>query len=138
MAVAVFDADVLIAYLGRHDAQHERALERVRAALKPGVRRLVSAVNYSEVLIGPLRAGGPSAADTVDEMLVRFAIETIAVDMDLARRAAAVRARTSLKLPDAYAVATAIQAQKRGDDDVRLESFDEQVVRAYANLQGGT
>ena len=40
-------------------------------------------------------------------------IETIQVDMDLARRAAAVRARTRLKLPDAYALATAIHAEKR-------------------------
>jgi hypothetical protein len=35
-------------------------------------------------------------------MLVRFNIKTILVDMDFARRAAAVRARTRLKLPDAY------------------------------------
>ena len=58
MAVVVFDADVLIAYLNRDDAQHAPAVERVRAALEPGARRLVSAVNYTEVLIGPLRARG--------------------------------------------------------------------------------
>ena len=134
MAVAVFDADVLIAYLGRDDPQHAEAVERVRLALEPGTRRLVSAVNYTEVLIGPLRAAGPAGAEQVDAMFVRFGIETIQVDMALAQRAAAVRARTALKLPDAYALATAIHAEKRGWEDVRLESFDQKVVKAYEKL----
>ena len=134
MAVAVFDADVLIAFLAGEDAHHSEAVERVREALEPGTRRLVSAVNYTEVLIGPLRAGRPTEAEKVDAMLAALAIETIVVDMPLAKRAAAVRARTNLKLPDAYAVATAIHAEHRGWDDVRLESFDEAVVKAYSDL----
>ena len=134
MAVVVFDADVLIAYLSRDDANHAEAVERMRAALEPGTRRLVSAVNYSEVLIGPLQKAGAAGADTVDAMLVRFGIETIQVDMALARRAAAVRARTRLKLPDAYALATAIHAEQHGHADVRLETFDEKVVKAFRAL----
>jgi predicted nucleic acid-binding protein len=134
VAVAVFDADVLIAYLGREDANHTQAVERMRRALEPATRRLVSAVNYTEVLIGPLRHAGPAGAEIVDAMLVRFAIETIQVDLALARRAAAVRVRTGLKLPDAYALATAIHAERLGHDDVRLESFDAKVVKAYAAL----
>jgi predicted nucleic acid-binding protein len=135
VAVVVFDADVLIAYLGREDVHHSQAVERVRRALESGTRRLVSAVNYTEILIGPLEAAGAAGAETVDAMFVRFGIETIQVDMGLARRAAAVRARTKLKLPDAYALATAIHAEKRGHDDVRLESFDKQVVQAYLDLR---
>lgn len=134
MAVAVFDADVLIAYLGREDANHAEAVERMRSALEPGTRRMISAVNYTEVLIGPLRHAGTAGADTVDAMLVRFGIETIPVDLPLARRAAAVRVRTRLKLPDVYALATAIHAEQRGHSDVRLESFDAKVVNAYAAL----
>ena len=134
MAVVVFDADVLIAYLGRDDAQHAEAIERVRHALEPGTRRLVSAVNYSEVLIGPLQKAGAAGAELVDAMFVRFGIETIQVDMALARRAAAVRARTKLKLPNAYALATAIHAEHRGHDDVRLEAFDQKVAKAYSDL----
>jgi predicted nucleic acid-binding protein len=135
VAVAVFDADVLIAYLGREDANHAEAVARMRRALEPGMRRMISAVNYTEVLIGPLRHAGPAGADTVDAMLVRFGIETIQVDLALARRAAAVRVRTRLKLPDAYALATAIHAEKHGHDGVRLESFDEKVVTAYEALR---
>jgi len=136
VAVVVFDADVLIAYLGRDDANHIEAVERMRSALAPGTRRLVSAVNYSEVLIGPLQSVGAAGAETVDAMLVRFGIETIKVDMALARRAAAVRARTRLKLPDAYALATAIHAEKHGHADVRLESFDETALRAHLVSHG--
>lgn len=134
MAVVVFDADVLIAYLSRDDAHHAEAIDRVRRALEPGTRRLVSAVNYTEILVGPLETAGPEVAETVDAMFVRFGIETIPVDMDLARRAAAVRIRTKLKLPDAYALATALHAEKRGQDDVRIESFDRNVNRAFADL----
>lgn len=134
MAVVVFDADVLIAYLGRDDAHHAKAVERMRDALEPGTRRMISAVNYTEVLIGPLRAAGSKGADTVDAMLVRFGIETIQIDLMLARRAAAVRARTRLKLPDAYALATAIHAEKRDHEDVRVETFDAKVVKAYKAL----
>ena len=134
MAVAVFDADVLIAYLGREDANHTQAVERMRKALEPGTRRLISAVNYTEVLIGPLRHAGTAGAGTVDAMLGRFAVETVQVDAGLARTAAAVRVRTGLKLPDAYALATAIHAEKRGYNDIRLESFDTKVTKAYTAL----
>jgi predicted nucleic acid-binding protein len=95
---------------------------------------VISRFNYGEVLIGPLRSAGPAGAETVDAMLVRFGIETIQVDLALARRAAAVRVMTGLKLPDAYALATAIHAEKLGHSDVRLESFDAKVVKAYAAL----
>jgi predicted nucleic acid-binding protein len=54
--------------------------------------------------------------------------------MVLARRAASVRAQTKLKLPDAFALATAIHARERWHEDVRVESFDEDVVRAHEGL----
>jgi predicted nucleic acid-binding protein len=85
----------------------------------------------SELLIGPLRAGD---AGVVEQMLVKFVIETVTVDMALAQRAAAVRARTNLKLPDAYALATAIHAEKRGWGDVQFATFDEDVQTARATL----
>ena len=134
MAVVVFDADLLIAFLGRDDPNHTEAVGCLRRALAPGTRRLVSAVNYTEVLVGPLQKKGVAGAEKVNAMLVRFGIETIQVDMALARRAAAVRARTRLKLPDAYALATAIHAEKRGHADVRLETLDEKVIKAYQDL----
>jgi hypothetical protein len=43
------------------------------------------------------------AVERVPGAFVEFGIEMIQVDIDLARRAAAVCARTKLKLPDAFA-----------------------------------
>ena len=61
MAVVVFDSDVLIGFLNRDDAHHTDAVAQVRAALAPGTRRLLCAVNYAEILIGPIRAGAQEA-----------------------------------------------------------------------------
>jgi predicted nucleic acid-binding protein len=131
MAVVVFDSDVLIGFLNRDDAHHTHAVARVRAALAPGTRRMLSAINYAEILIGPLRAG---AQERVKEMLVQFNVEIIQVDMALAERAAAVCARTNLKLPGAFALATAIHAEHRGHQDVQLATFDHGVLKAHADL----
>lgn len=131
MGVVVFDSDVLVGFLNRDDAHHADAVGWVREAMAPGMRRMVCAVNYAEILIGPLRTG---TQDRVKEMLARFNVETIEVDTGLAEHAASVRARTNLKLPDAFALATAMQAEHRGSSDVRLATFDERVLKAHAAL----
>jgi len=135
VAVTVFDADVLIAFLNSRDVNHEPAVERVRGSLADGMERWICAVTLSEILVGPIRAG---RAEVVERMLVRLGIVTKPVDAGLARRAAAVRARTNLRLPDAYVLATAIQAEERGWDDVRLETFDEtlQTARGRRDSEG--
>lgn len=134
MAVIVFEADVLIGFLGSEDAHHAEAVKRVRRALAPRTTRLICSVNYSEVLIGPLEALGEEGARIVEAMIARLAIEVVKVDVPLAREAAAVRARTKLKLPDAYALATALQAGRAGQAEVHLDTFDRQVVKAYKTL----
>jgi predicted nucleic acid-binding protein len=131
MGVVVFDSDVLIGFLNRDDAHHQDAVESVRSSMVPGGRRLLCAVNYAEIMVGPIRAG---THELVDQMLVQFNIETIIVDMDLAKRAAAVRARTNLKLPDAFALATAIHAEHRGWENVEMVSFDESVLKAHRQM----
>lgn len=131
MGVVVFDSDVLIGFLNRDDAHHNAAVARVRASMVSRTRRLLCAVNYAEIMVGPLRAG---THERPSQMLVQFNIETIPVDMPLANRAASVRARTNLKLPDAFVLATAIHAEKRSRDDVQLESFDAAVLQAHREL----
>ena len=132
MGVVVFDADVLIAHLNADDSQHQAAVKRVAQALENRDRRLLSAVNYTEVLVGPFARGHDSAA-RAKTALRMLGIEPIPVDEKLAARAAQVRARTKLKLPDAYAVATALDT--RADAEVRLESLDKQVTRVFAELR---
>ena len=131
MGVTVFDSDVLIGFLNADDAHHNDAVERVRTAMAPGTRRLLCAVNYAEIMVGPVRAG---TDEHVEQMLAQFSIEMITVDMALANRAAAVRARTNLKLPDAFALATAIHAEKRGWEGVHLDTFDAAALKAHREL----
>lgn len=133
MAVVVFDSDVLIAFLNREDAKHPAAVDRVRTSMTPGSRRMLCAVNYAEIMVGPAKAG-KEARELVWRMLGQFSIETVTVDLDFATRAAAVRARTGLKLPDAFALATVVHAEHRGYDDVELASFDQAVIEARAKL----
>lgn len=131
MGVVVFDSDVLIGFLNVDDAHHKKAVEQVRASLVPGTRRLLCAVNYAEILIGPLRAG---RQERVKQMLMHFTIETVQVDGELAEQAAIVRARTGLKLPDAFALATVTHARRGGSTDVSLASFDTKVLKAHVAL----
>src|SRR3954447_25214772 len=131
MAVVVFDSDVLIGFLNRDDAHHTAAVTQVRAALAPGIRRFLCAVNYAEILIGPIRVG---AQERVKQMLVQFNIEMIQVDMALAEHAASVRARTNLKLPDAFALATAIHAEPPRPPRGPPARFGRSLRKAHANL----
>ncbi len=130
MALVVLDTDVLIAYLSRDDANHAEAVERMNAAVASGTRRVVSAVSYTELLVGPLATGG-DAAKTVNAALDRLGIEIAPVDANLAQRAAGVRADTKLGLPDAFVVATALS-----EDEARIESFDRRLNKAFAGLTG--
>jgi predicted nucleic acid-binding protein len=82
MAVVVFDSDVLIGFLNRDDAHHDEAVERVRTSLAPGNRRLVCAVNYAEIMIGPVRAG---RQELVWRMLVQFNVEMASFDASVLR-----------------------------------------------------
>lgn len=131
MGVVVFDSDVLIGFMDPEDAHHAEAIAWMREATRPQTERWISAVNYSELLVGPIAKG---KQEHVKAMLTNLSITTATVDMELAERAAAVRERTKLKLPDAYALATAVQLEHRGRTDVRLASFDKRVLRAHAAL----
>ncbi len=131
MGVVVFDAYVLIGFMNPKDAHHTDAIAWMRDATRPHTERWISAVNYSELLVAPVREG---KHEHVEAMLSGFSIQIATVDRASAKRAAAVCARTSLKLPDAYAVATAIQLENRGRTDVRLATFDKKVLKAHQEL----
>lgn len=134
MGIAVFDSDVIIGYLNRNDAHHDEARQIMRRASAPRTRRQICAVTLAEVLVGPLRAG---RAQTIWDMVAGLSFEIIPADTGLSSRAAAVRADKNLKLPDAFAVATALSVQRGGGDDVRLETFDQEVRKAYPALVSG-
>ena len=106
MARVALDADVVIAFLDPGDDQHARAVAELRPRLAAGDELLVGATVYAETIVRPLQ-GGTDA--TVDAFLDAAGITVVPVDRAVARRAARLRAEhTSLRLPDAMSLATAL------------------------------
>jgi len=72
------------------------------------VKGFVSAISVAELLVKPLVAGAETAAP-VEAFLLSMPNTTIAgIDYEVARKAAQVRARSTLRTADALLVATAI------------------------------
>ncbi len=121
MAAVALDADVLIAFLDPGDAQHERAVEEIRAKMAAGERLLVGASVYAEVMVRPLERG---SGEKVDEFLATANVTVVDLDRALARGAAQLRARhRALRLGDALSLATALSS------GAELLSFDQRLRR---------
>lgn len=124
MARVALDADVVIAFLDAGDGQHERAVDLLRPLFGEGAEIVIGASVYAEVMVRPLARG---VGDRVDEFLDAVGATVVAIDRELARRAAGLRARhRSLRLPDALALATALGA---GADLVTLDQRLTRVAR---------
>jgi predicted nucleic acid-binding protein len=107
MGLTVLDAGVVIGVLDRDDAHHEGAHAALDEALTRNDTLALPASAFAETLVGPSRRG-PEAVAVVQELIDRLPIEVIALNVDIAVAAAALRARhKSLKLPDALVIATA-------------------------------
>ncbi|MDR1512211.1 MAG: PIN domain-containing protein [Propionibacteriaceae bacterium] len=122
----ILDANVLIAIADPADSRHADALRAV-AAIPPG-ERLVHPVDFAEVLVGPAVRGlaAQAAADWVDVGVVVLSGDAVA-PVDVAN----ARARTGVRLPDAYALASAIGRH------APLMTFDRR-LRAAATREGVT
>jgi predicted nucleic acid-binding protein len=107
MGVALLDTSIVIGALNRDDALHEIAGQAVRTE-RDRHALAISALTYTEILVGPLRAGGQAV-----EVVERFAAQVRIVDLspDIARLAAELRATRGLKLPDAVIVATGLRLE---------------------------
>jgi predicted nucleic acid-binding protein len=128
VATVALDADVLIAFLDASDDQHQRAIDLLRPRLAAGDRIVVGASVYAEILVHPLKRGSDQA---IDGFLTAIGADIVAVDRDIARRAAQLRAtHPSLRLPDALSVATA-HATKSDllTLDQRLQKLDRSASR---------
>jgi predicted nucleic acid-binding protein len=118
----VLDADVLVGALDGADAHHAEARSRFEAWERDDQRRVVSAVNLSEVLVAP-------AADPDLLRRARTAIATLRVGIHRPSEAVAVdaarlRAHHPISLPDAYLLATTRHLE------ASVASFDAKVLRA--------
>ncbi len=108
MGLTVLDAGVLIGFLDRSDAHHQKAYRALDESLERNDGIVLPASAFAEMLVGPSRRG-PEEVATVRRLIERLAIEVAPLDADVAANAAGLRARhRSLKLPDALVIATAI------------------------------
>lgn len=106
MATVALDADVVIAFLDASDDQHQRAIDVLRPRLAAGDRIFLAASVYAEILVHPIKH---SADKAIDEFITAIGADIIAIDRDIARRAAQLRATHSrVRLPDALSLATAL------------------------------
>lgn len=125
MARVALDADVVIAFLDAGDDQHAHAVDLLRPRLAAGEEILIGASVYAEVMVRPLAHG---TGGRVDEFIDAIGATVLAIDRELARRAADLRARhRSLRLPDALSLGTALMA---GADLVTLDQRLRRVARA--------
>ena len=103
MGVTVLDASVLIGLLDPRDALHARASAAFREHARDDV--VVPASAYSETIVDPARHGA-AHIDAVDGFLDSFPIRILPVDREIGRRAAELRAKHRLGLPDALVLAS--------------------------------
>jgi predicted nucleic acid-binding protein len=110
MALTVLDAGVIIAILESGDAHHEAAKKALSEARSRGDELAIPASAYAEILVGAYQSGLDAVA-TVDEFLEALPARIESATRDIARSAAALRAKhgARLRLPDALVVATAIE-----------------------------
>jgi predicted nucleic acid-binding protein len=104
MAVAL-DADAIVGFLDRSDALHRSAVDLIgRAAARDSLS--ISAITLAEVLTG-VRLGRHDEA-LVHGFFADLITAVIPVDEEVAETAARIRAETSLRMPDALVLATAV------------------------------
>lgn len=109
MGLTVLDAGIVVAVLDPTDAHHAASVDALRAAQQRGDELLLPVSAYAECLVWPLRAGD-TVAQAADGFIDALPIAVAPADRGVGRTAARLRARhsTSLRVPDALVVATAL------------------------------
>jgi predicted nucleic acid-binding protein len=103
------DAGVIIGFLDGDDAHHDAARAVLTEALQAGDRLAMAASALAECLVAPARRDD-RAVQAVRNLVERFPISIVPLDIEIATSAARLRARhRALRLPDALVIATAIQ-----------------------------
>ncbi len=107
MGLTHLDAGVIIAFLDADDSHHDAATSALADALDQADRLSIAASALAECLVGPARRSA-KAVELVRTAIGRLPASVVALDGEIATRAAVLRARhRTLKLPDALVIATA-------------------------------
>jgi len=109
MGSVAVDSGVIIALFDSSDAHHAWSVDQIQQIVTARHGIVISALTVAEVLVRPAQAG---VAEAVRADLMSLRPRIVDVDVDLAARAAELRASwRGLRLPDAIIVATALLAQ---------------------------
>ncbi|MGH7686498.1 MAG: type II toxin-antitoxin system VapC family toxin [Candidatus Dormibacteria bacterium] len=108
MGLTLLDASVVIGFLDASDRHHQGSTVAIREALANGDELALPLVAYAEVLVGALLNNGPKGRALVDDVLAALPARVIEASVEVGAGAAELRAKhRSLKLPDAFVLATA-------------------------------
>lgn len=103
MALLVLDTSVVVGWFDRSDTLYERSREALRRARMD--EKILPASAYAESLVLPNRIG-PDAVAALDEALQALPVRIEPITAQIARRAAALRAKyASLPLGDSLVLA---------------------------------
>jgi len=111
--VIALDASVIIAHLSTRDAHHKRATDFFRATVDESY--LMHSLTFTEVLIGPMRAGREALAI---QALNDLRVNEWSPGPRSAARLAKLRVESGLKLPDCCVLDTALE------NDASLATFN--------------
>jgi predicted nucleic acid-binding protein len=104
MKTAVLDTSALLAYFF-DEPGGEKIEEMINKATEADRPLFISAVNWAEVLYKMQRKHGKAGFETAQHFERTTAVETVAVDRELAEAAANLKEKYGLGLADAFAAA---------------------------------
>ncbi len=105
----MLDTNALIYFLDGEEPYFGALVPVFRRVQNQELRVIVSVITEAELLVRPERDDNEEARERIADLLSEDGIEVVPVERRIARRAAALRGRTRLKLADAIIVATAIE-----------------------------
>lgn len=120
-ALRVLDSYSLIAYL-EGEAGADTMIEVFRVARDSGKALFVSVVNWGEVYYITLREAGKERAEEVAHLISTLPIQIVPADLELAKRAAELKASRKMSYADCFAAALAKQRKAElvtGDKEFR-------------------
>lgn len=105
----VLDANALIGFFESHETASGKVRHLLGEAFRLELPLLMSAVNWGEVFYMEWRYHGEAKAREVESNLHRLPVAVIAVDVERATRAAALKQKHNLGYADAFAAELAVE-----------------------------
>jgi len=123
----ILDAHALMIYLEKEPG-HEKVASFFFSAVERNERLLMTTVNYGEIYYVILRECGQDKIDEIENIIRTLPIETIDVDIHLAREAARIKAIKKMSYADCFAAAlTKIRKGELITGDKEFKMMDHEI-----------